>query len=196
MTSRSIGIASPNARSCRTTVDFWFNGRTSPTDVPHVINGVARLKPGATIEQLFADGNAAMKQLGRTVPSAEGREWVMQPLVTSLVGDLGPVLAHRAGRDRTAAGVSVRQRHESSVGPRRGPHARRWRCAARSAPVRAASSGSCSPSRWCWRPAALSRASRSPRLAVRLLLRSADRRCRAWSPCRWIRPCCCLLWPC
>ena len=33
-----------------------------------------------------------MKELARTVPSAEGREWVMQPLVTSLVGDLGPVL--------------------------------------------------------------------------------------------------------
>ncbi len=86
-----VGVASPLA-DVPHNVDFWFNARISPTDVPHVINGVARLKPGATLDQLFADGNAAMKQLGRTVPSAEGREWVMKPLVTSLVGDLGPVL--------------------------------------------------------------------------------------------------------
>jgi putative ABC transport system permease protein len=86
-----VGVASPLA-DLPHNVDFWFNGRTSPTDVPHVISVVARLKPGASIEQLFADGNAAMRQLGTTVPSAEGREWIMKPLVTSLVGDLGPVL--------------------------------------------------------------------------------------------------------
>jgi putative ABC transport system permease protein len=86
-----VGVASPLA-DLPHNVDFWFNARNSPTDVPHVISVVARLKPGATIEQLFADGNAAMKQLGKTVPSAEGREWVMRPLVTAMVGDLGPVL--------------------------------------------------------------------------------------------------------
>ena len=86
-----VGIASPLADFPHH-VDFWFNARNSPTDVPHVINGIARLKPGATIEQLLDDGNAAMQQLGKTVPSAEGREWVMKPLVTALVGDLGPVL--------------------------------------------------------------------------------------------------------
>ncbi|MBY0494845.1 MAG: ABC transporter permease [Cyanobacteria bacterium] len=86
-----VGVASPLA-DLPGNVDFWFNARFSPTDTPHVINVVARLKPGATLEQLVADGNAAMNQLGTTVVSAKGREWVMKPLVTSLVGDLGPVL--------------------------------------------------------------------------------------------------------
>lgn len=86
-----IGVASPLI-DLPHNVDFWFNGRTSPTDVAHVISVIARLRPGATIPQLFADGNAAMKQLSKTVPSADGREWVMKPLVTALVGDLGPLL--------------------------------------------------------------------------------------------------------
>ena len=91
-----VGIASPLA-DVPHNVDFWFNARNSPTDVPHVINGIARLKPGATLDQLFADGNAAMRQLGQTVPSADGREWVMKPLVTAIVGDLGPVLVIALG---------------------------------------------------------------------------------------------------
>ena len=86
-----VGVASPLI-DLPHGVDFWFNGRSSPQDVAHVVNVIARLKPGATIQQLRVVGNAAMKQLGTTVPSAEGREWVLQPLVTSLVGDLGPVL--------------------------------------------------------------------------------------------------------
>lgn len=91
-----VGIGSPLADMPHN-VDFWFNGRSRPEDVAHVINVIARLKPGATIEQLFADGNAAMKQLGETVPSVVGREWVMRPLVTAIVGDLGPVLAISLG---------------------------------------------------------------------------------------------------
>lgn len=86
-----VGVASPLI-DLPHAVDFWFNGRTSPQDVAHVQNVVVRLKPGATIDQLRVVGNAAMKELGKTVPSAEGREWTLQPLVTSLVGDLGPVL--------------------------------------------------------------------------------------------------------
>jgi putative ABC transport system permease protein len=38
-----------------------------------------------------------MKELAKTVPSADGREWTLQPLVTSLVGDLGPVLVIALG---------------------------------------------------------------------------------------------------
>jgi len=86
-----VGVA-PSLIDLPKATDFWFNGRTFPTDVAHVQNVVVRLKPGATIEQLFAAGNTAMTELGKTVPSAEGREWRMQPLVTSVVGDLGPVL--------------------------------------------------------------------------------------------------------
>lgn len=91
VTTTVVGVAGPLIDLPRN-VDFWFNARSSPTDIAHVFSVVARLKPGATIEQLRADGNAAMKQLAKTTPSADGREWVMNRLVTSLVGDLGPVL--------------------------------------------------------------------------------------------------------
>jgi putative ABC transport system permease protein len=86
-----VGVASPLI-DLPHAVDFWFNGRTTPQDVAHVQNVVVRLKPGASIEQLRVVGNAAMKELAKTVPSADGREWTLKPLVTSLVGDLGPVL--------------------------------------------------------------------------------------------------------
>jgi putative ABC transport system permease protein len=86
-----IGVASPLV-DLPHGVDFWFNGRIPPQDVAHVQNVIVRLKPGATIEQLLVVGNAAMKELAKTVPSADGREWTLRPLVTSLVGDLGPVL--------------------------------------------------------------------------------------------------------
>lgn len=86
-----VGVAPPQV-DLPQAVDFWFNGRTAPDNVAHVLNVLVRLKPGATIEQLRAGGNTGMKELARTVPSADGREWVMRPLVTFLVGDLGPVL--------------------------------------------------------------------------------------------------------
>jgi putative ABC transport system permease protein len=86
-----VGVASPLV-DLPHAVDFWFNGRISPQDVAHVQNVIVRLKPGATIEQLRVVGNTAMKELAKTVPSADGREWTLRPLVTSLVGDLGPVL--------------------------------------------------------------------------------------------------------
>jgi hypothetical protein len=156
-------------------VDFWFNARNSPTDVPHVISVVARLKPGATIEQLFADGNAAMKQLGKTVPSAEGREWVMKPLVTAMVGDLGPVLLIALGATGLLLALACVNVTNLLLARASGARAR-WRCAARSAPVTAALFGSCSPSRWCWRPAVPSSVSRSPHLRCGCCSRWAHRR--------------------
>jgi putative ABC transport system permease protein len=86
-----VGVASPLLQ-LPSNVDFWFNGRSSPRDESHVFNVVARLKPGVTIGQALSAGNAAMNNLGKTVPTAEGREWIMQPLVTAVVGDLRPVL--------------------------------------------------------------------------------------------------------
>lgn len=86
-----IGVASPLFQ-LPPNVDFWFNGRTTPPAVNHNYNVVARLKPGVTIAQVLSAGNAAMQALGKTVPSAEGRDWVIQPLLTALVGDLRSVL--------------------------------------------------------------------------------------------------------
>jgi putative ABC transport system permease protein len=86
-----VGVASPLLQ-LPPNVDFWFNGRTTPQAVNHNYNVVARLKPGVTIAQILSAGNAAMQELGKTVPSAEGRDWVIQPLLTAVVGDLRPVL--------------------------------------------------------------------------------------------------------
>jgi putative ABC transport system permease protein len=86
-----VGVASPLLQ-LPPSVDFWFNGRTTPQAVNHNYNVVARLKPGVTIAQVLSAGNAAMRELGKTVPSAEGRDWVIQPLLTAVVGDLRPLL--------------------------------------------------------------------------------------------------------
>jgi len=72
--------------------DLWINFRTSPTDVAHVYLTALRLQPGTAIEQLRSAGAIAMAGLARTIPSDVGREYVMQPLLTSLVGDLRPTL--------------------------------------------------------------------------------------------------------
>jgi putative ABC transport system permease protein len=86
-----VGVASPLLQ-LPPNVDFWFNGRTTPQAVNHNYNVVARLKPGVTIAQVLSAGNTAMEALGTTVPSAEGRDWVIQPLLTAVVGDLRSVL--------------------------------------------------------------------------------------------------------
>lgn len=91
MTTEIVGVAAPVLDFPRN-VDFWFNGRSTPTDIAHNFNVVARLTPSASLGQLRSEADAAMKALAKVTPSAEGREWVMERLVTSMVGDLGPVL--------------------------------------------------------------------------------------------------------
>ena len=86
-----VGVASPLLQ-LPPNVDFWFNSRSSGRDESHVFSVIARVKPGVTIEQVLSAGNAAMTNLGKTIPTAEGREWIMQPLVTAVVGDLKPLL--------------------------------------------------------------------------------------------------------
>jgi putative ABC transport system permease protein len=86
-----VGVASPLLQ-LPPTVDFWFNSRSSPTNEAHVFSVIARVKPGVTMNQVLSAANAAMSNLGKTVPTAAGREWLMQPLVTAVVGDLKPIL--------------------------------------------------------------------------------------------------------
>jgi len=86
-----VGIAAPELELPKD-VDFWFNARVPLDDQSHSLTGVVRLRPGATIEQLRAAAIPAMQELGRTVPNDTGREYVMRSLVSSIVGDLGPVL--------------------------------------------------------------------------------------------------------
>jgi putative ABC transport system permease protein len=86
-----VGIASP-ALDLPHGSDFWFNLRTNPQDTAHVFGTIVRLRPGTTLAELRGAGAVAMATLARTSPSDVGREYVMQPLVSSLVGDLGPTL--------------------------------------------------------------------------------------------------------
>lgn len=86
-----VGVASPALDLPRGT-DFWFNMRLDPQDVSHVFGAVLRLRPGTSIDGLRGAAATAMGGLARTIPSDVGREYVMRPLLSSLVGDLGSTL--------------------------------------------------------------------------------------------------------
>lgn len=86
-----IGVASPQL-DFPTGTDFWVNSRYRETDGSHTFNAVVRLHHGTTIAQLLAAGNVAMQELGKTVPQAAGREFLLQSLLSSVVGDLRPIL--------------------------------------------------------------------------------------------------------
>ncbi len=86
------GVAAPEMDFPAGT-DFWVNGRYDDLDQgSHSFNAVVRLQPGMTIAQLLSAGNLAMAELGNTVPQAVGREFLFQSLLTSIVGDLRPIL--------------------------------------------------------------------------------------------------------
>jgi putative ABC transport system permease protein len=85
------GVAPPTLDLPRGT-DFWFNLRTDPQGVAHNFVTIVRMRPGVPLERLRATAAVAMTDLARTIPSDVGREYVMRPLLSSLVGDLGPTL--------------------------------------------------------------------------------------------------------
>jgi putative ABC transport system permease protein len=91
ITTTIVGVAPP-ALDLPLGTDFWFDMRHDPTGVAHGYRAVIRLPPGVTIERLRGAVAISMAGLARTVPSDIGREYVMQPLLTSLVGDLRPML--------------------------------------------------------------------------------------------------------
>ena len=73
--------------------DFWANLRMDPQDVGHGLASILRLKPARTIERLRSELGVVMQGLAKDFPlSDEGRVFIAQPLVTSIVGDLGPTL--------------------------------------------------------------------------------------------------------
>ncbi len=73
--------------------DFWFSQQLDKDDINHFFDGYMRLKPGATIERANAEMAPIMKQLEREFPQADlNRIYVTKSLVSSVVGDLGPIL--------------------------------------------------------------------------------------------------------
>ena len=65
---------------------------TRRSEQPSITSGV-RLKPGATLERANAEMAPIMKGLERDFPQADlNRIYVTKSLVSSVVGDLGPIL--------------------------------------------------------------------------------------------------------
>jgi putative ABC transport system permease protein len=91
-TATVIGVASRDLDIPAGT-DFWVNLRSSPEDVGHALNAILRVKPGTTLGRLRGELAVAMSGLARDFPVADaGRDFIAQPLVASIVGDLGPTL--------------------------------------------------------------------------------------------------------
>ena len=74
-------------------VDFWVNARLPPQDVNHGFGAVLRVAPRTTLERLRGEMAIVMQGLARDFPLSDaGREFVPEPLVNSIVGDLAPLL--------------------------------------------------------------------------------------------------------
>jgi len=92
LTGTVVGVAARDLDLPRG-VDFWINARLDPQDVGHGLNAIARVKPGTTLPRLRSELAVVMTGLGRDFPAADaGREFVVEPLVANIVGDLAPVL--------------------------------------------------------------------------------------------------------
>lgn len=73
--------------------DFWFSQQLDPNDINHFFDGFMRLKPGARIEPANAEMASVMAGLAKEFPASDlNRAYVTKPLVSSVVGDLRPIL--------------------------------------------------------------------------------------------------------
>ena len=92
ITASAIGVAARDL-DVPHGVDFWVNARFDPQDVGHGLAAVLRVKPGTTMERLRSEMAVAMEGLARDFPLSDaGREFVPEPMIASIVGDLGPTL--------------------------------------------------------------------------------------------------------
>jgi putative ABC transport system permease protein len=74
-------------------VDMWMNARFGPQDIGHGQNGVLRVNNGTTLQRLSSELAVTMTGLARDFPVGEaGRDFVAEPLVSFIVGDLRPTL--------------------------------------------------------------------------------------------------------
>jgi putative ABC transport system permease protein len=91
--STTIGGVAPADFDTPHNADFWFVIQPDPKGVNHSWEGYMRLKPGTTIERARSEMASVMSGLARDFPSsAKNRVYVVNPLVDSIVGDLGPIL--------------------------------------------------------------------------------------------------------
>jgi putative ABC transport system permease protein len=89
----TIAGVAPEAFDTPHGADFWFSQQLDKDDINHFFDGFMRLKPGATIERANAEMSPIMAQLAHDFPQADmNRAYVTRSLVSSVVGDLGPIL--------------------------------------------------------------------------------------------------------
>jgi predicted permease len=86
-----VGVAPPAVDLPHGT-DLWFAQRMNPQETGHIFAGILRMRPGTRIERLRSAAGGQMDGLARTFSIDAGREYVMQPLLSSMVGDLGSTL--------------------------------------------------------------------------------------------------------
>lgn len=73
--------------------DFWLSQRLDRDDINHFLDGFMRLKPGVALPRANAEMAPILTTLAHDFPAADmGRVFVTKPLVSSVVGDLGPIL--------------------------------------------------------------------------------------------------------
>ena len=73
--------------------DVWIGLAVAPDSVAHSFQGYLRARPGTDPDRLRGELATVMAGLADQYPqAASGRRFVVRPLVTALVGDLGPIL--------------------------------------------------------------------------------------------------------
>lgn len=88
---RVAGVAPPQLDWPHGT-DAWLAMRINPRDFGHGLDAVLRVRPGTRIDTLRERADVLLAEQARTSPTDVNRLFVMRPLTTAIVGDLGPML--------------------------------------------------------------------------------------------------------
>lgn len=88
---RIAGVAAPEIDLPRGT-DAWLAARINPRDFGHGLDAVLRVRPGTQIDALRERADVLLAEQAKTSPTDVNRLFVMRPLTTAIVGDLGPML--------------------------------------------------------------------------------------------------------
>jgi len=88
---RIAGVASPDVDLPHGT-EVWLAARLNPRDFGHGLDVMVRAKPGTAIDALRERADVLLAEQAKTSPTDVNRLFVMKPLMTAIVGDLGPML--------------------------------------------------------------------------------------------------------
>jgi predicted permease len=89
--ARVAGVAPPDMDLPRGT-DLWLAARVNPQGIGHGFDVILRARPGTPIDGLRERADVLLEELARASPTDVARVFVMRPLATAIVGDLGPML--------------------------------------------------------------------------------------------------------